>query len=696
MEGVRVLYREYRLVKELVKTSSLLNIEQISSILNSSTRTAYMTISGINDWLTKHELNVIQNIREHGYYIKPEDFSNIGRLLKLEVLHSNIDIPVESRVIIVEFALLCSPHPVSLQYLKALTGVTQRTVRKDLAKVKAGLSEYGLNLYSNDKHYFVHGDEETIRKFVLRRFRDMQGTLAQDKVSILIPDDEQQRIKIEHSLLIFEQNTGHYLTDESLFQVKQFIHFSLIRYQNGFYLTKEKNVKNQNKHLKQLLQEIGIKQDQITQESNLLSKVIDSRQSSQPLFVKGSSELYLIAGQIISNFYAVSGIKLDVKDLQKHLYTHLIAAERRVRYNIQFLNFDSFSVKRKYPEIYLMTKQSIKVFENYLNKQLTSAEVELIALYFGGELEKINISEDSPENSLTLKKVFLVCGNGMGTSRLLQIRLNKIFPNKFDIKTLTKQEYDESQKIDADLIIATLPVLKKGPPVINIHADLSDYDIREIQKYLPSSSSGKVEFTSPYVKATQVLDIVSQYARIENFPGLTSALQSYFLKPSESKKAKEALLSLNELLPTKRIVFKNDLYSWKQAVQLGGELLERDHIADTSYTQQMQKQIESYGPYMSISEDMMLLHAKPVKSHVYRTPGMSLIHFRNPIEFDKKTKVSYVFSLYSPAFDLHLNALTQLTEILSNSKLLSQFKAAQSSEEIAQVIDNTYKRKEGG
>lgn len=693
--GIKVLYREYRLIKELVKTNSLLNIEQIANVLNSSTRIAYMTISGINDWLTKHNLSVVQNVRGYGYYIQPEDFSNITKHLKFEVLHS-IDVPKESRVIIVEFALLYSPYPVPLQYLKSLTNVTQRTIQKDLAEVKDGLGEYGLKLYSNDKHYFIYGDEENIRKFGLRRFRDMQDTIAQDKVSTLIPSYEQQCIKIERGLLNLEQQTGHYLTDESLFQVKQFICFSLIRYKNKFYLNKEniddeKNKKPRNELLKQLLQELGVSQSQIISESNLLSKVIESRQASQPLAVKGSNELYLIAGQIIRNFYAVSGIKLDVRDLQKHLYTHLIAAERRVRYNIQFLNFDAFNVKRKYPEIYLMTKQSVKVFEDYLNKQLTSAEIELIAVYFGGELEKTNIPDSFSYNHPSQRKVLLVCGNGMGTSRLLQIRLNKLFPNELDIKILTKQEYEDKKEVDSDLVIATLPVLKKGPPVINIHADLSSYDIREIKKYLPVFSNDGIELTSPYVKATQVLDIVSQYARIENFPGLTSALQSYFLEPLEGKKSIEALLNLSELLPIKRIVFKTGLYSWKQAVQLGGSLLERDHITDASYTQQMQKQIESYGPYMSISEDMMLLHAKPGKSQIYSVPGMSLIRFRHPIEFDKNTNISYVFSLYSPDFDLHLNALTQLTEILSNNKLLSQFKSAQSPEEIARVIKTIYR-----
>lgn len=689
-EGVRVLYREYRLIKELVKTNSLLNIEQIANVLNSSTRTAYMTISGVDDWLTKYKLSVVQNVRGYGYYIQPEDFSNIAKHLKFEVLHS-IDVPKESRVIIVEFALLCSPYPVSLQYLKSLTNVTQRTVQKDLAEVKNGLGEYGLKLYSNDKRYFIYGDEENIRKFGLRRYRDMQDTIAQDKLSTLMPSYAQQSIKIERALLNLEQQTGHYLTDESLFQVKQFISFSLIRYKNRFYLSKEKidNGKPRNELLQQLLQELGVSQDQIIRESNLISKVIESRQASQPLVVKGSNELYLIAGQIIRNFYSISGIKLDVRDLQKHLYTHLIAAERRVRYNIQFHNFDAFNVKRKYPEIYLMTKQSVKVFEYYLNKQLTSAEIELIALYFGGELEKTNIPDNFSYNHSSQNKVLLVCGNGMGTSRLLQIRLNKLFPNELDIKILTKQEYEDKKEVDSDLVIATLPVLKKGPPVINIHADLSSYDIREIKKYLPVFSNDGIELTSPYVKATQVLDIVSQYARVENFSGLISALQSYFLKPLEDKEPIEAQLNLGDLLPIKRIVFKTGLYSWKQAVQLGGRLLERDHITDSLYTQQMKKQIENYGPYMSISEDMILLHAKPIESQLYRAPGMSLIHFNRPIEFDEKTNISYVFSLYSPDFDLHLNALTQLTEILSNNKLLSQFKSARSPEEIAHVIKTT-------
>ncbi|WP_229717896.1 BglG family transcription antiterminator [Ligilactobacillus salitolerans] len=661
----------------------MLTIAQIADFLNVSARTAYLTINGVNDWLAAHDLAEIQNVRDCGYHLAPENYDQVSQLLESEVRQANVDLPRTERVMLIEFAVLCQAEPISLQFLRSLTGVTTRTVQSDLAEVRKKLVSAKLKLLSVKQHFAVQGQEEELRKYTLRLLNEIQDTIVQDKIATLMPFDEKQRAKVERGLLHLEQQTGHYLTDDSLFQVKQFIYFSLVRYRNHCYLTaKADDVNAQRYHVAELLAELGVSQEHLAEESSLLAKVIRSRQASYPLKIQGSNELYLLAGRIIKNFVAISGVKLANSSLQKQLYTHLIAAKHRVKYQIQFQNSETIKVQKKYPELYLMTKQSVKVFEEYLGAKLTTAEIELIALYFGGELEKVNFVEQRAAKH----RVLLVCGSGMGTSRFLQIRLEKLFPKQLEIQIVTKQSYEQADQIEAELVITTLPLTEKNLPVINIKADLTESDIQEIQKYLPSLANSEVKHASPYVKATQVLDIVSEYARVENFPGLTAALQSYFLDGPENQAKAERQLGLSDLLPTNRIVFKQGKYSWQEAVQLSGELLEKDQVTEAKYTRLMQKQIENYGPYMAIMPDVMLLHAKPEISPQYKQPGMGLIYFQQPVSFNAQTKARYIFSLYSPTMDLHVNALTQLTEILSNNKLVGQFKDAQTPEELTRLF----------
>lgn len=678
----------------LIDSNSLLNINQIVSQLQITKRTAYSTINGVNSWLEMHNLNKIMTIRTHGYYIQPYEAKKIEKYLEYDLQKGNIKIPQFVRKTAIEFALLCKKAPVPLKYLDSLNGVTTRTTHSDLVEVKNEVERRNLKLCSVNHGYIITGPEEEIRKFALQKLANIQGTVVYDKIAGYFNLKTKDKLQIEQMLLTIEQNSGCYLTDESIFQVKKYICFSLIRYRHLHYLeastlpSKKQlaRLSNSESLIFSLLKYLGIADEYLIPEERLLSKIIESRQISKISKKIESQTISRITKEIIRRFSVISGIDLvHNSNLQDDLTTHLIAAQRRVLYNVQFINSSLLNFKSKYPEIYFLTKEAIQPFERYLKKTLTTDEIELIAIYFGGEIELLNNSN----GKRTYDKIILVCGSGIGTSRLLKIQLEKIFSDQLQISVITKQDYENVKEIHATLVIATLPVTNKGAPIINVNRILTDFDMQTIKQHLSCRApSSFFSHNSPAVKTTQILDIVSEYAQIKDFASLTTALQSYFSKGiTPIKKGKDKQPCLSELLPKKRIAFKNKEYSWQEAVELAGNLLERDNIVNKKYTQKMSLQIKKYGPYMKIMDNVMLIHAKPDFSSEYTLPGMSLVCFKRPVDFGKNIKANYVFSLYAPISNSHLKALTQLTEIFSNKNLLVKFENAKNSESLIRLFN---------
>lgn len=684
-----LLYHEYLLLKILLNSNSLLGIDQIVAQLETTKRTAYSVINGVNVWLETHGLDPLMVVRTHGYYIQPAEIRKVKSWLSWDLENGKIKLPPPARITVIEFTLLCKKNPVTLQYLNDLNGVTTRTTRSDLAQVKAEIERRNLALSLHEHGYQITGLEEESRKFAVQKLANIQDTIVYDKIAGYLDLDTKDKLQIEQMLLSLEQNSGCYLTDESIFQVKEYICFAITRYRQGHYLTPIGQTKRQladessetSTAVKSLLSHLGVSDQHLQAESQLLLKIIDSRQISKTSKKISSQKISQIATEIIRNFSVISGIDLvNSSNLQKALTTHLIAAKRRVENNVQFLNSSLINVKSKYPEIYFLTKKAVYPFEQYLNQSLTTDEIELIAIYFGGEIELRNHLADQEVR----KKVVLVCGSGVGTSRLLKIQLEQLFPKQLQISVVTKQDYEELASLDADVVIATLPVTSKGPPIININRILTDYDLQTIkQSLLAQPVDSATLHNSPAVKTTQVLDIVSEFAQVKDFPGLTTALQSYFAKRGKPVEKKQPFLpSLSELLPSNRIVFTTKRCTWPEAVELAGKLLQRDQVIDGQYVTKMRQQIDRYGPYMRIMDDVMLLHAKPDQPCKYSRPGMSLVCFKYPVDFGKQVKAKYVFSLYAPAGQSHLKALTQLTEIFSKQKLLEQFRNSRTATEL--------------
>jgi PTS system ascorbate-specific IIA component len=123
---------------------------------------------------------------------------------------------------------------------------------------------------------------------------------------------------------------------------------------------------------------------------------------------------------------------------------------------------------------------------------------------------------------------------------------------------------------------------------------------------------------------------------------------------------------LGELLTTECIELDAGASTWQDAIRAAGDLLTRDRIAGSAYTQSMIENVENNGPYIVVAPGFAFAHARTSPA-VYRT-GMSWVRLDQPVSFGHKTNdpVSLVVALAATDAGEHRAAMADLAKLLAD------------------------------
>lgn len=123
-----------------------------------------------------------------------------------------------------------------------------------------------------------------------------------------------------------------------------------------------------------------------------------------------------------------------------------------------------------------------------------------------------------------------------------------------------------------------------------------------------------------------------------------------------------------ELLFPSRITIREEAADWREAIRIASRPLLDDGSIRQPYVQAMIKAIDDHGPYIVIAPGVAIAHAKPEDGAV-RT-SMALLALQRSVAFSEalKHQVRLLFIVASPDGDSHLKALTQLSDLLKETK----------------------------
>lgn len=148
---------------------------------------------------------------------------------------------------------------------------------------------------------------------------------------------------------------------------------------------------------------------------------------------------------------------------------------------------------------------------------------------------------------------------------------------------------------------------------------------------------------------------------------------------------------LHQLITKETIVLKEEVRNWKEAIQYASEPLLKKGWIEPGYVQAMIDIIERLGPYVVLTPHVAIAHARPEEG-VNRL-SMSLLRLKKSVSFGRGQEVHLVIILAAVDRELHLDALSDLSYLLSEEKNIEQMIKTEKIEEVEKLIHQYSRRR---
>ena len=145
-------------------------------------------------------------------------------------------------------------------------------------------------------------------------------------------------------------------------------------------------------------------------------------------------------------------------------------------------------------------------------------------------------------------------------------------------------------------------------------------------------------------------------------------------------------LKLVDLLLEENIVFREKVYRFEDGIRIAAQpLLDRGDISE-KYIDTMIENVHKRGPYIHMGDGIALPHARP-EDGVHKI-GFSMLVLNEPIALDavEKYLVDHFIVLAAADNSLHLNALSELNQLIRNKALLKDFLSTRNPKELTNLL----------
>lgn len=665
----------------LQNTEHYITSLEIQEKLSISRRSFYYSLKKINTYLDHNHIEPIANLKGIGYYLTDNAKKNIKA--------ANISISSDKNFSANEREILCiwnliNGQTISISNLMTLFNISNHTAITDLNKISIQLEHINLHLKQQNNGKTLVGSEVTKRKWVLEQLNNPVSPIHR-----VFHFNDDSLTKIDLSLKELEAWTQNFFTDNAHITLNKFITWLLNRLNNPEYLLtnidKQFDITNSTvlHWANELLQQHHINNQF---EPIFLSQILNTSQfSSINASSKKTLEIQDVAQKVIDKFNIVSGSNINSYSLVVALSTHLLSTLYRVTLGIKYTHPDLKTFLKKYHELFIFTKYAIQPFESYVGQKLSDDEISLIAIYFGGQLREI--SRKNRWNT----DVMLVCSSGIGTSVLLKNQLTAKYPDVSFSEPLSIFQFENCPLDDVKLIISTISFDKDyGVPTLRVSPLLTEGDLKKIDNAILSSHHTA---TSNNPNADALIDIISEFARIEDFDKLREALNNYLnssQRTSHPLSLNKPVNELQKILTTTNIVINNSPHaeSWQYAIQHSFNNMLENHSISQSYVDKIIALTQQKGPYMYLGNGVFLAHAAPQDG--VKEIGLSLYISKVPIALTTSNhpqkSVNIIIGLAPIDQSSHLKVLSELFQNIQNKDWLEHLKSATTVTQVLEQI----------
>ena len=386
-------------------------------------------------------------------------------------------------------------------------------------------------------------------------------------------------------------------------------------------------------------------------------------------YFESNSKQYIhdLTRTLISDFEKVACIFFEQREeLERALFVHLNTSMYRYKFGVQIGNIIGNDILHEYPELCALTRIAAGRLEETIGFPVPDGEIAYLALHFGAFL-KISKREDDR------LRILIVCVNGISTGNMLKREIQKLLPFAEIVDVRAVVDMVNIQNI-CDLVISTVKI-NTVVPVITVHPILTEFDRSSILNHrvvLPKNVTARRE---------QMFRVIKKYVRPEDHEDLRKDLTAFIQGSMEYLEGAETQENdLMSILDVSRIHIYEKADSWQDSIRMAGRCLLDYKSIEKNYLNTIVSQLQYYGPYMFLTRDVILAHAKPEDG--VNCLDLSLAVFREPVVYSELRQAKVVMVLAAEDQEKHLKILQDILQLLSGTDFISRIEGCGSAAEI--------------
>lgn len=133
-----------------------------------------------------------------------------------------------------------------------------------------------------------------------------------------------------------------------------------------------------------------------------------------------------------------------------------------------------------------------------------------------------------------------------------------------------------------------------------------------------------------------------------------------------------------------RIMVKDSVNSWEEAIKIASEPMLRDGLIEERYIDGMIKNVIENGTYIIILPGLAIPHTRPELGA--KKTGVSVLKINEGVLFPDDKEVKIMFVLSAKDAEAHLDMVSELTEVFMDDEIMDKVFESKDAERIKEIL----------
>ena len=137
-------------------------------------------------------------------------------------------------------------------------------------------------------------------------------------------------------------------------------------------------------------------------------------------------------------------------------------------------------------------------------------------------------------------------------------------------------------------------------------------------------------------------------------------------------------------MDTSRVQVVREKCAWQQGIRIAGQCLVDSKSIEGRYLDSIISQLQYYGPYMFLTDSVILAHARPEDG--VNTLDISLAVFQEPVVFSRERQASVIIMLAAEDQEKHLKILQDILALVSRPQAVDRLIGCGCPQEVLEAV----------